>query len=367
MLAHCAVLAASWLLLRALDSSGRALPWAGYVCVSLLVCYTFYFAAIVLAAHLAYVLLCERRKFRPFALSILATGLLYCPWLIMGLRTQFAVSSGYVSLGPAQDREFLRAFLTSQRYILDSLILGPMYSREVIGERVKSAIEWGLLALLAAGCVRLWTRGARKAVIFSLLVILVPLAAISALGCMKWTLWYMKPRYHLWETTGIFLLVAGTIATFRSALARTALAGAFCLFSLAAAPYHFYPGVFNSDHAKSDFRGAASIVSRGEEPGDLILVNIPGHMIPFNIYYKGGMRQIGIAECGRYNLVEELRRRTAKRKRVWLLVDQGTRGHGDREITGFLDESFETKRAYPLRGLDLRLYSRLEPASGQGG
>ena len=91
---------------------------------------------------------------------------------------------------------------------------------------------------------------------------------------------------------------------------------------------------------------------------DLILVNIAGHMIPLNHYYRGGLRQIGLAECGRYDLRAQLGRVTAKRRRVWAPIGEGTLGHGDREIAAFLDAEFPLKSGYPLRGISLTLYAR---------
>lgn len=356
--ANLLALASSWLLLRALDGGTRPGPWAAYAASAVALCYTFYFAALVLPAHAVYLAAVERRGLRPWLCAMAAAGVLYLPWLAFGFRGQMAVSSGYSSPGPADPRLFLAAALRSLRYVLDSLVLGPMYSRVLVPASVERLIVPGLLALFAGGAFRIRRDEGRSAWVFSLLLVLVPLAAILALGGARWTLWYMKPRYHLWEAAGIHLLAAGLIASIRPLPLRAVLAGALCALSLAAAPYHFYPGSLSSDHAKEDFRGAAAIITAGEERGDLILVNIPGHMIPLNHYYRGGLRQIGIAECGRYDLRAQLGRVTAKRTRVWLLIGEGTRGHGDREIAAFLDGAFPLKKEYPLRGIGLALYAR---------
>lgn len=357
-MANLLALASSWLFLRALDGGHRVGSWLSYAAAALVLCYTFYFAALVLAAHAVYMFAADRRGLRPWLLAMAPVGVLYLPWLVFGFGAQMAVSSSYSHPGPASPAEFFSAMTDALRYVLDSLVLGPMYSRILITDAVNRGAEVGLAALLAFGAVRLRRAGERKAVIFSLLLIAVPLAAILALCGTKWTLWYMKPRYHLWEAAGIFLLAAGAVTMLRRPAARGVFAGAFCALLLAAAPYHFYPGALNSDHAKDDFRGAAAVISAGEERGDLILVNIAGHMIPLNYYYRGGLRQVGIAECGRYDLRAQLERTTAKRRRVWALIGEGTRGHGDREITAFLDREFPVKNEYPLRGLSLALYAR---------
>lgn len=360
-MANLLALASSWLLLRALDEGNRVAPWAAYAAASLALCWTFYFAALTLFAHAVYLCAFDRRGLRPWLLAMAFVGVCYLPWLALGFRGQMAVSSGYSQQGPASPVEFLLTGTGSLRYILDSLVLGPMYSRILIPDAARRSVELGLVALLAAGVIRLRRAGEGGAAAFALLLTFAPLAVILALGGARWTLWYMKPRYHLWEAAGVLLLAAGTIATFRRPAARAASAIALCAFSLAAAPYPFYPGVLNSDHAKEDFRGAAAVIAAREERGDLILVNIAGHMIPLNIYYRGGLRQVGIAECGRYDLRAQLARRTEKRRRVWALIGEGTRGHGDRVITAFLDERFPEKKEFPLRGLSLTLYAR--PAS----
>ncbi|MDD5555923.1 MAG: glycosyltransferase family 39 protein [bacterium] len=366
MMANCAAVAASWLLLRALDAERGAGPWAAYAAAALLVCYSFYFAALVLAAHALYVLVFARARLRPFALSMAAAAGLCLPWLALAFGKQLAVSSGYAPPGPAEAGAFIRATLAGLRYIADSLVLGPMYSREIVGDGVRRAVGGGLAALLAAGSVRLVRRGKGRAVAFALLLLLVPLGVIAAFGALRWTLWYMKPRYHMWEASGVLLLAAGAVWALRGAWARALLAAAVCAVSLAAAPFPFYPGVFDNDHSKPDFRAAAAVIAAGERRGDLVLVNIAGHMIPLNIYYRGGLRQVGIAECDRYDLAETLRRYTAGRERVWLLVGDDTRGHGDREIEAFLEGHFPEREARRFRKLALALYARGGTVNGPG-
>lgn len=361
--ANLLVLLSSWLFLRALDEGRRFGPWAAYALSALLLCYTFYFACLALVAHGIFAA-ARRRGVWPWLCSMAAVGILYLPWLAVGFRMQLMVSSSYSRPGPAGVPEFLRASLRGLRYVLDSLLFGPMHSRVFITVPVKRAVWIGMAALLACGTGRLWRAGARRAAAFPLLLAAVPLAAVFALGAARWTLWYMKPRYHLWESAGLLLLAAGAIATFRRKWVRAALAAAICLFSLAAAPYHFYPGALASDHAKEDFRGAAAIISAREERGDLILVNIPGHMIPLNYYYRGGLRQVGLAECGRYDLAEQLERYARGRRRIWALIGGGTRGHGDQEIAAFLNARFLAKEKFPLRGIDLTLYARPGPGNG---
>ncbi len=358
--ANLFVILSCWLFLRASADGSRKGSWFAYGLASLILCYSFYFATLMLLVHFVYLLIHRRSSLRPWFITMAWVGILYAPWCVIGFKTQFAVSSGYASPGPASVKEFLMAHRAPLRYVLDSLILGPMYSRVIVGGKVKLLIEFGLLALLVVGGTRLWSRGKKEIVTFSLLTILIPLVIICTLGCVKGTLWYMKPRYHMWEAVGILLLAAASIMTFRKHLVRTVLACAFCLFSLAAVPYHFYPQIYYSSHAKSDFRSAARIISDGEERGDIIIVNIPGHMIPLNIYYKSGLRQVGMAETGRYDLIEKLEYYTRKRRRVWFLLGLDTLGHGDKEMTVYLDEHFPFKETHSLPGLRLTLYSREE-------
>ena len=363
ILANLLVIVSSWLLLRAVESGRRAGPWLAYAASAAALCYTFYFAGLVIASHFVYLLIHERRSLRPWIYAAVFAGVLYAPWLLIGFRTQMAVSSGYAPPGPSSTGALLAGHLRLVRYIFDSLLLGPMYSRAMIGNGTKVAVEIFVLGLAATACVRLTRRGLGGAVTFPLLLALLPLAVISAFGIHKGTFWYMKPRYHMWEAVGIMLLAAGAVATFRPA-ARATLAGAVCLFSLAAAPFHFYPGVFNWSHSKPDFRAAARIIASGQRRGDIVLVNIAGHMIPLNYYYTGGLRQVGIAETGRYDLIATLDRYTRKRQRVWLLVGLDTRGHGDEEITAFLDGRFPKKTTFDLRKLRLTLYRR-GPGGGE--
>jgi uncharacterized membrane protein len=355
--ANALVICTSWLFLRALQAPRSGPRWIAYGISALILCHSFYFAAFILIAHLIYLTVYHRRLFKPWLLTVSIVGVLFIPWCVFGLKNQLAVTSGYASPGPSSAGEFRAAYLHAMRYILDSLLLGPMYCREIINARIKLIIEYGVLVLMLIGGIRLWMKKERKVVTFSLLIILVPFTVICLYGYLKGTLWYMKPRYHIWESTGVLLLAAASITTFRSTTVKSALISLFCLFSILAAPYHFYPKIHYSTHAKPDFRDVARIITEQQERGDLIIVNIAGHMIPLNIYYKGGLRQVGLAETGRYDLREKLKEYTAKRKRVWLLIGLDTVGHGDEEITDFLNTNFVPLHVWNKKGLRLTLYS----------
>jgi len=366
MLANLLATSCSWLLLCAVSRRARVAPWVAYGLAALAICYTHYFAALVLGAHLLYLLVHERQSLRPWLLTMWGVGLLFLPWYLAGLSTQMAVWTGYFAATRSSAGILLSGTAAGLRYILDSLVLGPMYSRAMIGPATKLSIEAMWLALVAIGAIRLLRAGDKKPVTFSLLLTLVPLAVITSFGLKNGTLWYMNPRYHIWESSGLFLLAAASITSFRRAAVRAVLACAICLTSLAAAPYHFYPMVFHSAYVKPDFRGAAKVITNSQEPRDVIVVNIPGHMIPLNIYYRGGLRQVGMGESETYKLRERLDYYTRDRDRVWLLVGLGTLGYGDEKITAFLDRRYPQKSVWDLPGLRLTLYSRGGPGAGTG-
>lgn len=364
MLANLLATSCSWLLLRAVSRRPRVAPWVAYGLAALGIWYTHYFAALVLGAHFLYLLIHERQSLRPWLLTMCGVGLLFLPWYLAAFRTQMAVLTGYAAARSSSTGVLLLGTARGLRYILDSLVLGPMYSRAMIGPATKLSIEAMLLALVATGTIRLRRAGDKKPVTFSLLLTLVPLVVITSFGLKNGTLWYMNARYHIWESSGLLLLAAASITGFRRATVRALLSCAICLASLAAAPYHFYPMIFHSTHAKPDFRRAAKLITNSQEPKDVIAVNIPGHMIPLNIYYRGGLRQVGLAESESYNLAERLDYYTRNRNRVWLLVGLGTLGHGDEKITAFLDGRYPQKSVWDLQGLRLTLYSRGGPGAG---
>ena len=355
---------ACWLLLRAMTKNPRFGAWAAYGLAALIVCYSFYFSTIVLFIHLVYLLICDRKTVKPWLATMAVVGMLYAPWLITGLKQQLDYTALFATAGPESSHAFFVAYLRSLRHVFESLVFGPMYSRQIIADRTRIVIETGLLLLLLAGVVRCGRRGGQRAVLFSLLIILVPLSVISTLVWIEGTLLFMYPRYHIWETWGIFLLAAASISTFSMPAVRTIIIAGICAFSLLALPYHFYPGIYRSNYAKSDYRAAGAIISGGEKRDDLIVVNIAGHMAPLNIYYKGGLRQVGLAETGRYDLTKMLERYTRNRRRVWFLLGMDTTGHGDDRITSFLNEHFSSKEIHRLQGLNLTLYSRETPRTG---
>ena len=365
ILANLIAILCCWLFLRAAAQGSRTSTWIAYGFSAIALLYSFYFAGLIILAQFLYLLIHKRPVLRPWFITMVGVGILYAPWCIVGLKSQMIVSSSYIPAGSASTRELLLGNLHLLRYILDSLALGPMYSRALIGSAARLGVEIFLCALLIVGAARLWLGGEKKVVTFSLLIIFAPLFVILAFGFCNGTFWYMKPRYHMWEASGIFLLAAASIMTFRRVSTRALLASAFCLFSLAAAPYHIYPGALCSSHAKPDFRSAGRIITGGRERGDIIIVNTSGHMIPLNIYYTGGLRQVGMAETGRYDLTEKLGQYTRKRRRVWFLLGKETVGHGDEIITAFLDEQFPLKETHDLRGLRLTLYRRDGPGKGR--
>ena len=358
MLANLLATSCSWLLLRAVSRRARVAPWVAYGLAALAICHTHYFAALVLGAHLVYLLVHERQSLRPWLLTICGVGLLFLPWYLAGFRTQMATLTGYAGAGPSSAGVLLSGTAAGLRYILDSLVLGLMYSRVMISPATKLSIEAMWLALVASGIILLRCPGDKKPVTFSLLLTLVPLVVITSFGLRNGILWLMNPRYHIWESSGLFLLAAASITSFRRATVRAVLTCTILLTSLAAAPYHFYPMTFNSPYAKPDFRGAATVITDSQEPRDVIVVNIAGHMIPLNIYYRGELRQVGLAESESYKLRERLDYYTRNRDRVWLLVGLGTLGHGDEKITRFLDRRYPQKSVWDFHDLRLTLYSR---------
>ncbi len=366
MLASLLTTTCSWLLLRAVSRRARVAPWIAYGLASLAICYTYYFAALVLGAHLLYLLVHERQSLRPWFRTMWGVGLLSLPWYLAAFNTQMATSLGYAAARPSSAGLLLSGTVAGLRHILDSLVLGPMYSRVMIGPAMKLSIEAMWLALVVIGIIRLSRAGDKKPVTFSLLLTLVPFVVITSFGLSNGTLWYMNPRYHIWESSGLFLLAAASIAGFRRATVRALLTCGVCLTSLAAAPYHFYPMIFYSAYAKPDFRGAANVITNSQEPSDIILVNVAGHMIPLNIYYMGELRQVGLAKSDAYRIRERLDYYTQNRDRVWLLVGLGTLGHGDEKITAFLDDRYPQKSVWDLHDLRLTLYSRDGPGAGTG-
>ena len=366
MLANLLATSCSWLLLRAVSRRARVAPWVAYGLAALAICHTHYLAALVLGAHLLYLLVHERQSLRPWLLTMCGVSLLFLPWYLAAFSTQMATLMGYAAARPSSAGVLLSGTAAGLRHILDSLVLGPMYSRVMIGPATKLCIEAMWLALVAIGAIRLLRAGDKKPVTFSLLLTLVPLAVITSFGLRNGTLWYMNPRYHIWESSGLFLLAAASITGFRRATVRALLTCAICLTSLAAAPYHFYPMIFHSAYAKPDFRGAAKVITNSQEPSDIIAVNVAGHMIPLNIYYRGELPQLGLAKSDAYRIRERLDHYTRNRDRVWLLVGLGTLGHGDEKITAFLDGRYPQKSVWNFHDLRLTLYSRDGPGAGTG-
>ena len=172
---------ACWLLLRAMTKNPRFGAWAAYGLAALIVCYSFYFSTIVLFIHLVYLLICDRKTVKPWLATMAVVGMLYAPWLITGLKQQLDYTALFATAGPESSHAFFVAYLRSLRHVFESLVFGPMYSRQIIADRTRIVIETGLLLLLLAGVVRCGRRVGQRAVVFSLMIILVPLSVISTI------------------------------------------------------------------------------------------------------------------------------------------------------------------------------------------
>ncbi|MEJ2744265.1 MAG: glycosyltransferase family 39 protein [bacterium] len=72
-------------------------------------------------------------KVKPWFATMAAVGTLYAPWLIIGLRPQIHYTALFATAGPKSLHAFFTAYLGSLRHVVETLILGPMYSRWIIG------------------------------------------------------------------------------------------------------------------------------------------------------------------------------------------------------------------------------------------
>ena len=68
-----------WLMLRAADRSRRA-DWALYILVTTLGLYVFFLEAFMIVVHGLYVLICRRKAWRSWLISLLIIGVLLIPW-----------------------------------------------------------------------------------------------------------------------------------------------------------------------------------------------------------------------------------------------------------------------------------------------
>lgn len=319
--------------LRTLERTGRwgaGLAYCVVLVAGLHTHYQFAWVALVLGVHRLLVL--RGRPFREVAellAPLVAAALLFLPWLVTFGGRVTAQQRGYTTdlLGRVVSLPFM-------------LLLGesaavrqyPLPHRDVVLTHLWLVIPFGLAVapLLYWGVLFLWRK--RPAGRLLLLVGGVPMVALALLFPV---LPLFTARYLAFLIPLVCVVVAAAVAGGRRWPVRVALGVILALQLLSLVRYHFDPAF-----GREDWRGAARYVTRHQRPGSVIVFDKHYVRIPFDRYYRGGARRVGLPE-GRDARERLLARLAAEHDgRVVLVVSHAwnTAGQATRMLSRILCE-----------------------------
>jgi 4-amino-4-deoxy-L-arabinose transferase-like glycosyltransferase len=187
-------LLSSVLLVQAL-SSGKSFWWIGYISAGAAGMYTHVFMALTLTAQFLWILFYYRRRLLPITASVIAVALLFLPWtLLLPWVSGFVSSVGKAGLtggsSSAGQAGFTLAAVPYTFFVYSAgLSLGPTVAELHINKSVEFVLSFwpSLLAvitvfgiLFCGGLFAMYKRFERRAVIFVLLGLFVPLAGAIA-------------------------------------------------------------------------------------------------------------------------------------------------------------------------------------------
>jgi len=284
---------------------GAGLAYCAVLVAGLHTHYQFAWLALVLGVHR---LLLVRGRSLGEGIGLLAplgaAALAFMPWFVTFLGRVTAQERGYTT--------DLLGRLVSLPFVL---LLGesaavrqyPMSHGEVALAHLWLVIPFaGAVApLLYWGVRRLWPM--RPAGRLLLLVVGVPLVALALVFAV---LPLFTARYLAFLIPLVCVVVAAAVERGPRWPVRVALGVILALQGVSLARYHADPAF-----GREDWRGAARYVTRHQPPGSVIVFDKQYVQIPFDRYYRGGARRVGLPD----------RRDARERLLVRLAADHGGR------------------------------------------
>ena len=301
------VLSSSLVLLRALQEE-RGLLWIAYIVSMASAFYTHYYTIFILLFENIFFLL-YRRRYRGllgqwFAAQA-AIGLLYLPWLALGLSQIRA----YGGTGSSPD---LWAMLQGSIAAFSlGLTVDPGVARVLV-------IFFSSLLLL--GLWRAW-REHRSASVLLGLFILVPMVALFFLSRSRAL---FRERYLIAIAPAYYLAYANGLAIFKGRRGRRVFVGLGLSFIVATSAYSLGNYFFVPRYAKSpDWRSLATHMEASVQEGEIIIQN---HRDQAFLYYYEGQAPLIVLPLGtppNFEATgERLERIAARYQRIWLLPDE---------------------------------------------
>jgi mannosyltransferase len=318
------------------------------------------------AALLAYLAVTGRLRGNHLRYGLLAAGItlgIISPWVyreIANLRTipVFDISTlpvdkryrGELTLSAWSYPYILYAFSTGYSFgpdlrELHSIRSGIQLFARYRVEIVLAGTIFG--GLFVSGLIRSARRGQ-----FALFATVLAVAIVSLTALTRFNVKVFNVRYLMCVFPFFVTLIAYGLPASRAP--RIAIAAAACVVMLVSDGSYY----FVARYARDDVRGAASIVSRNEQPGDLIIV--PTVRLVFSHYYRGSnvIKAVIPVELGAGGLHERLAGYFDAHPRIWYVRCR----HWDTDPDDVLLEALSAQGtvvgSWKLPGILINLYER---------
>jgi 4-amino-4-deoxy-L-arabinose transferase-like glycosyltransferase len=273
----------SWAML-VLASEGRRGAWIGYVLATTLALYTHYFAFLTLAGQALFVLVAARPVQRQWAASLVASAVLYLPWLPV-LANTYISGRGSPFFRPPVGAETLTSLVGLWAFGGNAFGFDGYFGGAAASLSAQLAVVAPFLALAWAGAV--WLRRRPPA-----LWLVVGYLAIPAGAAFLVSLWQnvFYARYFSFLYPAFAMLLAAGMVRIGEVVVPAARRGAvlgLILVSLGFSAPVLHDLYTNPRLSHFDWRGAAGLVAREAGRDDLILLIPSSGYFPFTYYFRG--------------------------------------------------------------------------------
>jgi cellulose synthase (UDP-forming) len=293
-------LSSLYLLFRALEEGG-AWRWVAYGVVTGISFYSHYFALLMPAVHLGYLLIfrVSWRKFLAWVGSVALAGVMFLPWIWI-LYTLRIEQSGIGSLTSG-------VRLAKPSYTLFGVLYGFLFFLLVYvlgyGQALGNGVgilgtlsamvagSWPLVALFGTIGKRIGVIARSRALWFLIWWTVTTVGLIYLLAVWKPGLWIQ--RYLIIASPALFLLIgAGLGRLFRKRVA-IGIVLVMSSFGMLAITENLSLG----NPVREDFRSAWNIIQSQERPGDVVVVMPLFYRTPMEYYVRGRLPVIGLLDA----------------------------------------------------------------------
>jgi len=271
-------LVGSYSLYCMVHSANRFLASTCYLVSLVCLLYLHNFAVLVLAVHLAYVMLCNRSALAGMLLVLLMAVTAYLPWLSVAYGQFISITHETSAISWISSPTVLN-LLGVFKHLAGSVLLAVLFLPFAILAMLRS---WSILDKTSSAGTRPTSRGAHD-IRFALIWIGLP---VSLTFGFSWTVRPIYAFHYLLFILPPFLwLVAAGVEDLRAKLGRVivpAFVGVTIVFSAAS----LYGIAF--DDRRPDWRGIAKYVASHRANEEIVLVEDPAQRLPYGYYDRAG-------------------------------------------------------------------------------